>query len=210
MSSSITLGQLADRRCLLVRPRDVDRLADRRPDGTPELQRPAPGLLPHRAGAPARHRDDRHPGPQRQPDDARLALPSAARPPASSRCPPGRRARPRRARANPPPRRARTVARAADHRDLLGTAEHLTDDRDPEQLLLGEEPRAPPTPVDRFAVRERVEVRDVVARDDRGPDRGDPLEMLVSQPEPEPQRRQDHRLGDVVPGLRGRPLGRRS
>ena len=29
--------------------------------------------------------------------------------------------------------------------------------------------------------------------------------MLVSQPEPEPQRRQDHRLGDVVPGLRGRP-----
>ena len=112
---------------------------DRRPDRPPELQRSAPRLLPDRARAPARHRDDRDAG--RSASRTTPVFPSIGSPSsASSPCPPGRRGRPRRARA-----RRRRVERGRSRvprpRDLRAprSTRPTTGIR---TAPLGEEPRA--------------------------------------------------------------------
>ena len=78
-----------------------------------------------------------------------------------------------------------------------------------EQLALGEEPRAAARLHDEVAVRERVEVRHVVAGDDQRAGRGDPFEALEPPVEPQLERRPEDTLHDPVPGFqRGLPEGR--
>ena len=91
--------------------------------------------------------------------------------------------------------RRRPGARPARNGDLPRARHRPADAGRPEQILFGEETRAPAGAHDRICVGEWVEIGRVVARDDRGASQRDALEPV--EPPPEPQAQQgEHRPAD--------------
>src|SRR4029453_12696942 len=120
----------------------------------------APRLAPDELTPPRGDREDRDPRGDRQPEGPGLA---AARREVLVR----RGGRPlRRPRAATRVVDRRAVARPSVDRDLARTAQDGPDERGVEQLLLGEKPGPAPGPDHEDAVRERVQVGEVVPRDD--------------------------------------------
>ena len=73
-----------------------------------------------------------------------------------------------------------------------------------EQLGLGEEPQAPATAVRDVRERERVEIRDVVAREDHGSGARDALLTFDGPPQPVSQGGVEEALRPGVEGIHGR------
>lgn len=92
--------------------------------------------------------------------------------------------------------------RSAGNGDLAGTSERPPDDGDPEEVRLREEARTSAGSHDGISIGQGIEIRDVVAHDDRRTLRRDPIQMLVRQQEPGSEGRKGYRFGNVVPGFR--------
>ena len=100
--------------------------------------------------------------------------------------------------------RVHRVRRAALHRDLVRGAQQRAEPALVEELGFGEEPQAPPARVREVRERERVEVRDVVAREDHRPVARDPVFAFDGPPQPVAQAGVEEALRAGIEGIHGR------
>ncbi len=200
--SSAVIALTASRSSADVRSgAEVERRARLQPDRPAGLDAAPSRLLPDRVRSPAREGRDGHAGGQREPHGPGLALHrqviGALRHGAlrvdHDAFVVGERAQRHAQRGS--------VAAPTMHRDLMRAAEHGAHERDLEEVVLGQEPRPATRLHDRVRGGERVEVGDVVARDDRGSLARDQVQVLEVPSEPEPQGREDDDLRGLIPGL---------